>query len=72
MTAPRDMRPTLLQHAVVQKQSPVRLLRVRDVVGHKHERGAGFATQREEQFDYGIARVLVEVARRLIGEQELG
>jgi len=46
--------------------------RVGDVVGHQHERRAGFAAEAEQQLDHGIAGALVEVARRFVGEDELG
>ena len=40
------------------------------VVGDQHQRGAGFGVEVEQQFDDRLAGVGVEVAGRLVGEQQ--
>ena len=39
---------------------------------HQHQRGAVFAVHLEQQADDGGARIGIEAAGRLVGEEELG
>src|SRR4051812_14795114 len=61
----------LLENAFAEEELPLRLGGVRDVVRHKHERCTCFLAKAEQEFDDGIAGVLVKVAGRFIGEEEL-
>ena len=54
-----------------QADDPAAALREVLVVRHHHERGAEAAVQLEHQLDHALARLRVEAAGRLVGEQQL-
>src|SRR5712692_8358399 len=44
----------------------------RRIVGHQHQRTAEVAVQRDQEIDDLLARGRIEIARRLVGEEERG
>ena len=54
----------------MQKQRPAGFLRVRGAVGDQDERGVGLGAKAEEQRDDRVARVLVEISGRFVGQDQ--
>jgi acyl-CoA thioesterase-1 len=60
----------LASRAAVQAQQAAAATGEVFVVGDEHQRGAGFGVEVEQQFDDRLAGMGVEVAGRLVGEQQ--
>ena len=64
--------PALSQHPVVQEELPAGLGGMGGVVRHQHQGRLRLGAEAEQQLDHAVARLFVEVARRLVGEEEAG
>src|SRR6266852_910307 len=62
-----DMQPTLVQH----EPAGIVLIHQRDIVGGEQHRRAGFV-ELDEQAQQPLGMIWIDVAGRLVGEQQLG
>lgn len=60
----------LPQLTVAHVQTPITACRQRRVMGDQHQRGTGIGAQRKQQFDDARAGAGIQIAGRLIGEQD--
>ena len=62
----------LREPALLEPEAPVRLVGQRPVVGHHQDGGVVVPAERAEQLDDVLARLLVQVAGGLVGQDQLG